>query len=132
MKPSMRAAATAVAVTSLGLVALGGAPASASAKKGCPYPAVCFYLTTSDYNNSHPTAQFKDVTTGFQTLGPQSRGAKGVVNTRNDDVVSIKFLDHGQGEFTTCLPPNKVWPVQSGITVTRVRIENRATCPEGP
>ncbi|MFB6839089.1 hypothetical protein [Streptomyces sp. NPDC056361] len=121
----------ALTLTTLSLVTLTSSPASATSRKGCPYPNVCFYLTKADYTDNHPTAMFKDFTTGFQTLGAQSRGAKAVVNTRNDDRASIKFLDGGN-EYTTCLPPNQDWPVQSGITVTKLRIESQSACPTGP
>lgn len=114
-----------------GLLALAAAPASAASSHGCAASSVCFYLKTTDYNNNHPTASYKDVTSSFQTLGSRGRGAKAIVNTRSSRV-QIRFLDGGHSN-TTCLNPRQVWaPVQSGFTVTAVKIESAAKCPIGP
>lgn len=122
--------AAAVALAAVSLVPLAGSPASAATRRGCPYPNVCFYLTKADYDSSHPTAMYKDVTSGYQTLGSQSRGAYAAVNTRSDDRAMIGFRD-SSGTYVTCLPPNQTWaPIYQ--TVLTVRIDTAANCPTGP
>lgn len=132
MKKPRTAALAASLVAAASLLGLTTTPATASSRHGCEWPNVCFYLTITDYNNNRPTATFQDVTSGFQTLGSRSRGARAIVNTRNDDRVMIRFSDAGMS-YTTCVEPNQSWtPVPSVLTVTHVKIETQSACPTGP
>lgn len=44
--------------------------------------AACFYPTATQWNAGAPTAAYQDVTSSYQNLGPNSRGADYVHNTR--------------------------------------------------
>jgi hypothetical protein len=103
-------------------------PASADSAYGCAYPRVCFYPNDSAIRAKAPTASYQDVTNSYQDLGPASRGADWVVNTRNDDRAYLRYLDGGTTrEF--CLAPNSNTFFVSSLTVTGIRIDNAATCP---
>lgn len=99
------------------------APASADSMSGCAYPRVCFYLTDNQYYSNSPTASYQDVTSGYQTLGSRSRGARWIVNTRNDDTAHLHFTDGS----TWCMTPGEVdlWTIK---TVDKIRISSSATC----
>ncbi|MEU9719947.1 hypothetical protein, partial [Streptomyces sp. NPDC047976] len=75
-----------------GLLALAAAPASAAAPHGCASSSVCFYLKKTDYDANRPTATYRDVTSGFVTLGARGKGAKAVVNNRGGRV-QIRYLN---------------------------------------
>jgi hypothetical protein len=98
-------------------------PASANSMAGCVYPRVCFYLTDDQYFGNAPTAAFQDVTSGYQTLGPRSRGARWIVNTRNDDTAHLHFTDGS----TWCMTPGEV-DLWTSKTVDKIRISSSATC----
>ncbi|GAA2597804.1 hypothetical protein GCM10010424_54550 [Streptomyces lienomycini] len=91
------------------------APQSAAAA-GCAYPYVCFY------KGSAKTGQFKDVTSGWQSLG-SSKGATKMVNTRHDDIVYTHFTN---GK-THCTPPGYVTTFGSWV-VDKVRISSASSC----
>jgi hypothetical protein len=99
-------------------------PAQADSANGCAYPRVCFYKTGNDWSTDHPTAAFQDVTSGYQTLGTQSRGSYGVYNTRNNDGALLHFTN-GQ---TRCLTPNRFLWAQDVGTVDKIRIMDSASC----
>lgn len=130
MKTRRTTVLAAAVSAAIGFSTLTAAPASADAEQGCPYPYVCFYLTMNDYNNKHPTAMYKDVTPGYQTLGSQSRGAKAIVNTRNDDSASLKLVRNGRN-VTDCISFNSTWanmtPQDPG-TVTAIKILDTYEC----
>ncbi|WP_236243635.1 hypothetical protein [Streptomyces sp. CC228A] len=90
------------------------APQAAAA--GCAYPYVCFY------KGSTKTGQFKDVTSGWQSLGA-SKGATSMVNTRRDDVVYTHFTN---GK-TWCTPPKTTTTFNSWV-VDKVRISSASRC----
>lgn len=130
MKTTRSIMLAAAVSAALGLSTFAATPASANSRDGCPYPYVCFYLTMSDYNNNHPTAMYKDVTSGYQTLGSQARGAKAIVNTRNDDSASLKVIQNGKAG-TTCISFGSTWAnmtSQDPGTVTAIKILNTYDC----
>lgn len=118
----MMAAAAGTVLAAAAVVAMA-TPASASTREGCTYPRVCFYLTEADYFANHPTASYQDVTSGWQILGSQSRGAPWIVNTRNDDVA---YLHYTNGS-THCVLPN-FDRFNGGLIVDKVRISSSSTC----
>ncbi|MEV2192689.1 hypothetical protein AB0I02_17125 [Streptomyces phaeochromogenes] len=123
-----RIAVVATAATALATAGLATAPtASADDYNGCGWPRVCFYLTDSDWNNGEPTAAYQDVTSYYQDLGPNSRGAKRVRNTRNDDRARIRYVSQSV-TYYTCVAPNTTHGFGPGITVTGIRIETQSTC----
>jgi len=128
-KRSLAVVSTALAAVSS--VALAMAPtATAGSAKGCAYPRVCFYLTASDWNSNSPTAAFKDVTPAYQNLGPRSRGADFVHNTRNDDRVYLRYIVNSTGTTRhLCVNPNTTAIFSSAYTVTGIRIETAPACP---
>lgn len=131
MKTSARLAVIGTAAGGLVAAALTVAPgASAGSYNGCVYPRVCFYLTTTDWNNAAPTAAFQDVTSYYQNLGSRSRGADWVRNTRNDDRAYLRYIRHSTGgtEYL-CVLPNQTAYFSSAYTVTGIRIDTAATCP---
>ncbi|MFS8198494.1 hypothetical protein ACLVWQ_07365 [Streptomyces sp. CWNU-52B] len=94
------------------------------------YPRVCFYLTDAQWADGAPTAAYRDVTTGYQNLGSQSRGANWVNNTRNDDRAYLRYIVVSTGATQyTCLPPNHHQQFSSNFEVTGIRIDTAATCP---
>ncbi|NEA64392.1 hypothetical protein [Streptomyces sp. SID12488] len=104
--------------------------ASADSYNGCTYPRVCFYLTTSDWNSGSPNAAYQDVTTGYQNLGANSRGADRVHNTRNDDRAYLRYIRNSTGATEyICVLPNVTAVFTSAYTVTGIRIDTAATCP---
>ncbi|MGH4029338.1 hypothetical protein ACQB60_10430 [Actinomycetota bacterium Odt1-20B] len=125
--------------TALSLLALTPAPAtaatsaaaSASAQHGCAWPNVCFYKTKADYNRGRVAASYKDITSRFQTLGPQSRGADVIYNTRKDDRVVLRLLNHGQS-YVACMKPKEVDEFGPGLTVIGVMIQDKSNCPPTP
>ncbi|MGV9414186.1 hypothetical protein ACWDOP_30170 [Nocardia sp. NPDC003693] len=116
------AATAALLIAGLGVIAGPAATqASADSKFGCNYPYVCFYKTGNDVATNHPTAMYQDM--GYwQTLGPNSRGALRVVNTRNDDGALLKFSDGS----TQCITPNYATLLYK--TVTQIKIMNSPNC----
>ncbi|MFD0502032.1 hypothetical protein ACFQ0G_01920 [Streptomyces chiangmaiensis] len=126
-----RTATVGMAAAALAATALVTAPtASATSYNGCTYPRVCFYLTDSQWNGGTPTAAYQDVTTGYQNLGPNSRGANWVNNTRNDDRAYLRYIVNSTGATQyLCLLPNYHVNFSSAFTVTGIRIDTAATCP---
>lgn len=118
-------AATAVL---LGTMIATAPTTSADSMQGCSFPRVCFYLKEADYEASRPTASYKDVTKNYQNLGPRARGSFWVVNTRNDDRVSLRYTVKGSTQFV-CLDPNHKFLFGGSGVVTGVRIETPAACP---
>ncbi|GAA2626422.1 hypothetical protein [Streptomyces vastus] len=101
-----------------GLIA-GAAPAAAApsgAQATCPYPYACII------KNGSIIGRFRDVTSGWQNLPSRPRGPLQVVNTRNDDVVYIRYSSGS----TACITPNTTWSTSS--TLTGIRISSSSTC----
>jgi hypothetical protein len=92
--------AAVVAVAGAGVM-VAPSPAQAYSQWGCVYDGVCFYLTLEDWDAQHPTSRWVDK--GYwQNLGSRSYGAFGVINTRNDDTVHLRFTNG----FELCIWPN--------------------------
>lgn len=124
-----RIAAVGAATAALGATALATAPsASADTYNGCVWPRVCFYLTSTDWNNGAPNAAFQDVTSYYQNLGSRSRGADYVHNSRNDDRAYLRYINASGGTSYLCLPPNATAYFPPATTVTGIRIDTAATC----
>ncbi|MER5889450.1 hypothetical protein ABT160_36975 [Streptomyces sp. NPDC001941] len=118
----------AAAVGTVCLAAPTAAPAAAASAaasvEGCPYPYVCFYLTSGDFDRKHPTAMYQDVTPGFQNLGPQSKGSFAIVNTRRDDDAVIRLVRNGKTS-NQCVGVNNIWTfVTYQGTATGIKIVN--------
>jgi hypothetical protein len=109
-------------IAAIGLV--GAAPAQADTQLGCNYPRVCFYPTFAYVNAHHPTASYKDITSSWQTLGYQARGAAGVMNTRNDDGARLHFTNG----TIVCLRPNTLLNAGAYGTVDKIRIMDSPSC----
>lgn len=110
--------AAGVLVLTAGLGVAGTAPAQA-APTDCPYPYVCFYKYGSKMG------QYKDVTSGYQSVG-KSSSATSIYNSRNDDVVYVRYSDG----LVRCAPPKAMldlarYPAKS---ITGVRISWSPTC----
>jgi hypothetical protein len=117
--------AAAVAATTLAMAPT----ASADSYNGCGYPRVCFYLTQSNWNNANYTAAYQDVTTSYQNLGANSRGADWVHNTRNDDRAYLRYIRNSTGATEyVCVPPNHSINFTSAFTVTGIRIDTASSC----
>ncbi|MGW6054442.1 hypothetical protein [Streptomyces sp. NPDC055189] len=131
MNSSKRIAVVCTAVAGLAATALATAPAaSADSYNGCAWPRVCFYQTNSQWNSASPTAAYQDVTTAYQNLGANSRGADWVNNTRNDDRAYLRYVVNSSGATQyLCLSPNHHVNFSSAYTVTGIRIDTAATCP---
>ncbi|MER6768329.1 hypothetical protein ABT013_00695 [Streptomyces bacillaris] len=117
LKQRLTGAAGVLALTA-GLGVAGTAPAQA-APKDCPYPYVCFY------QGNGKTGQYKDVTSGYQSVG-RSSSATSIYNSRNDDVVYVRYSDG----LVVCAPPKKQlnlsrYPAKS---ITGVRISSSPKC----
>ncbi|MBC7270520.1 MAG: hypothetical protein H5T76_17735 [Streptomyces sp.] len=126
-----RTAVVATAAAGLATAALASAPSAAAYDyNGCAWPRVCFYLTAGNWNNASPTAAYQDVTSSYQNLGSQSRGADYVRNTRNDDRAYLRYIRHSTGATEyLCVLPNQTAYFSSAYTVTGIRIDTAATCP---
>lgn len=128
MKKFLMAAVAAAAVAP---AALAAAPAQAASAHGCPWPYVCFYTKAGFYAGT-PSAMYKDVTSGYQTLSTRARGAWAVYNARNDDGARIG-TNIGS---VYCVRPNEVLlsgqfapdPVAGKVIVTKIRIVDSPTC----
>jgi hypothetical protein len=123
-------AVVATAAAALTTVTLATAPtASADSYRGCDWPRVCFYLTSSDWGDKDPTAAYQDVTTSYQDLGSRSRGADYVNNTRNDDRVYLRYIHNDTGATSyLCVSPNHTGHFSSNVTVTGIRIDTASSC----
>lgn len=84
---------------------IDGSPAYADSAFGCTYPRVCLYLDSSDWIARTPTAAYQQVTPGWQYLGPRSRHAYAVYNSRLDDTAWLLGAD----ETVACVEPNSTW-----------------------
>ncbi|MFI9588594.1 hypothetical protein ACIHCQ_44065 [Streptomyces sp. NPDC052236] len=131
MNMMKRMAAVGTAVAALAAGALATAPtASADSYNGCAWPRVCFYQTDSQWSSGSPTAAYQDVTTYYQNLGPNSRGADWVNNTRNDDRAYLRYIVNSTGATQYfCLLPNHHAYFSSALTVTGIRIDTASSCP---
>ncbi|GAB2977983.1 hypothetical protein GCM10023080_048800 [Streptomyces pseudoechinosporeus] len=129
-RTTKRMAVVATAAAALATTTLATAPtASADSYRGCDWPRVCFYLTSSDWVDDDPTAAYQDVTTSYQDLGSRSRGADYVTNTRNDDRVYLRYIHNGTGATSyKCVPPNHFQYFSSTFTVTGIRIDTASSC----
>ncbi|WP_217250974.1 hypothetical protein [Streptomyces sp. AC602_WCS936] len=129
-RTTKRSAVVATAAAALATTTMVTAPAaSADSRRGCDWPRVCFYLTSSDWNDDDPTAAFQDVTTSYQNLGSRSRGANYVVNTRNDDRVYLRYIHNGTGATSyLCVDPNHNQNFSNTFTVTGIRIDTASSC----
>lgn len=110
-----------VAVAALSLTGASAAHAEAPVH-GCSYPYVCFYVDANAWNANTPVAQFRDVTSSYQTV--KSRPHYYVLNTRNDDVAYLRLQDGSP----ICLPPNYQTVFTNAYSVTGIKISTRATC----
>jgi hypothetical protein len=88
-----------------GLLVTPASPASAGPPFGCERSAVCVYLTSADWIARRPTASFTAVTPDFVGLGPRSRHAYAVFNSRFDDVVYLMSRDQTE----VCVEPHSTW-----------------------
>ncbi|MES5819530.1 hypothetical protein [Streptomyces sp. RG80] len=123
-----RTAVVATAAAALAAGVLAAAPtASADDYNGCGWPRVCFYLTDSDWSDGDPTAAYQDVTSSYQTLGSNSRGANYVRNTRNDDRAYLRYINDGV-TYYYCLAPNSTYHFQPSSIVTGIRIDTASGC----
>jgi hypothetical protein len=111
-----------------GVVTVASAPpAQATSKFGCGYPRVCLWLTAGDWGAQRWTSAYRDVTSGWQYLGPRSRGSYALYNTRNDDGALVGFADG----TTDCVYPNSGLidiPGAFDKRVDKIRIMDSATC----
>ncbi|MFJ4568516.1 hypothetical protein ACIP4U_33630 [Streptomyces caelestis] len=131
MHTPRRVAAVGMATAAMVAAAIATAPnAAADSHKGCVYPRVCFYPTVTQWNNSAPTAGYQDVTSSYQNLGPNSRGADYVHNTRNDDRVYLRYTYNPTGQTgDLCVNPNTTAIFNSNFTVTGIMIQTAPSCP---
>ncbi|GGK78985.1 hypothetical protein [Streptomyces flaveus] len=129
-RTTKRMAVVGTAAAALATTTLAMAPtASADSYRGCDWPRVCFYLTSSDWGDKDPTAAYQDVTTSYQDLGSRSRGADHVTNTRNDDRVYLRYIRNSTGATSyKCVPPNHFQYFSSAFTVTGIRIDTASSC----
>lgn len=101
-----------------GLIA-GAAPVAAApsgAQATCPYPYACVV------KNGNIIGRYKEVTSGWQNMPSRPTGPLQVVNTRNDDVV---YLRYSTGSVV-CIVPNSTWSTSN--TLTGIRISSSSTC----
>lgn len=114
------------AFAAVGTLMASAPPASAEPTlHGCVYPRVCFYQTEAQYTAGSPTAAYQDPDYN-QTLGPRSKGADVVYNSRNDDTVLLRI---GSTSTAFCLDPNNTVYNDASVTVTAIRIRsNPAKC----
>ncbi|MWA15986.1 hypothetical protein [Streptomyces sp. BA2] len=97
--------------------AQAGAGAGAGTGAGCGYPYVCFYIGETE------SGRFKDITSGWQLLGP-SKGAEYAVNTRRDDGAKLHFTN-GR---TRCVAPGESKLLVPIGTVDKIRIMDSPQC----
>ncbi|BFV60493.1 hypothetical protein KCMC57_up55970 [Kitasatospora sp. CMC57] len=126
MKATRMARVVAVAGAALSMVALAVSPASATVKKGCPYPYVCFYVTATDYNNNHPTWMYSGW--DARATGVGGTGADYVVNTRNDDTVRLTGHTSTGEAIARCLAPNGTAIFSYREIVTGLDINDASSC----
>ncbi|MDX3696272.1 hypothetical protein PV726_39390 [Streptomyces europaeiscabiei] len=131
MHTPRRVAALGMASAAMVTAAIATAPsAAADSYNGCIYPRVCFYPTVTQWNNGAPTAGYQDVTSSYQNLGPNSRGADYVRNTRNDDRVYLRYTYNPTGATgALCVNPNVTALFNSNFTVTGIMIQTASSCP---
>jgi hypothetical protein len=114
-----------IAAGATGGALAGVTPAQAESAYGCGHPRVCFYLTQANWNARNYTAAYRDITSGYQTLGSTSRGAYAVFNTRDTDSVLLHFTDG----HTHCMEPSEgVIAADQRGKVDKVRIMNSRDC----
>ncbi|MET8832175.1 hypothetical protein ABZX40_41115 [Streptomyces sp. NPDC004610] len=126
-----RASALFTASAAVIAAAIATAPhAAADSYNGCAYPRVCFYPTATQWNAGTPTAAYQDVTSSYQNLGANSRGADYVHNTRNDDRVYLRYTYNPSGSTgALCVNPNTTAVFKSSFTVTGIMIQTASSCP---
>ncbi|MEV0895302.1 hypothetical protein [Actinoplanes sp. NPDC049802] len=96
---------TAAVCVATGLPLASGSPAAAGTAFGCHYPQVCLYQSGSDWEDRHPTASYRRMTSQWQRLGAGGRHSHAVYNSRNDDAVWL--LD--QDGTSACVKPGDTW-----------------------
>ena len=101
-------------------------PAQATTANGCTYPRVCFYKTSTDWDNNHPTAAYQDY--GDQALTTTARGSYYVYNTRNDDRAIITYTTGSGATRTKCVNPNRAAAIGEDGFATRINIQTTASC----
>jgi hypothetical protein len=121
------AAVTAAAVAGVGLAVTVTGPAQAA--DPCPYPYVCFADWNSMGTGYVVLAKFKVVTNYFQNVSGAASGADLVINTRHDDIATIRF-QYPTSEW--CIAPGQSrslnqYPNPTGVT--GIKIQNPSSCP---
>jgi hypothetical protein len=107
-------------------VVASAAPAQADSANGCNYPRVCFYKTSTNWDNNAPTAAYQDF--GDQPLTAAARGSYYVYNTRNNDRAIITYTTGGGSTRTLCVNPNRGRVVGDYGYATRINIQDTASC----
>lgn len=103
------------------MLTMTGTADAATAGTQCGYPYVCLYQGSSMRN---PTGRFRDVTSGWQWLS-RSRGARGFVNTRHDDVAYVLTT----GNQVICIRPGTTGGMgPDGGGIKAIRISSSARC----
>lgn len=103
-------------------VGLGATPAAADDFDGCPYPYVCLYNHWDTFGLYFYRYQ---VVTDYYQVPPVRTGSFTVANSRNDDVVHVRWKN-GAGTHVNCLPPNRA--MQNSGTITGIMIRPESTC----
>ncbi|MCX2969093.1 MULTISPECIES: hypothetical protein [Streptomyces] len=88
-----------------------------AASNTCSYPYVCLYV------HGNKTGQYRDVTSSYQSV-TRSATAQVIHNTRNDDVVHLRWSDGVE----TCVTPNTHQRIARPATLTGLRISWSASC----
>ncbi|MFJ4330756.1 MULTISPECIES: hypothetical protein [unclassified Streptomyces] len=127
LRRRLTSAAAAGVMAAAALVFGGTQPAVADQIGTCPYPYVCLYNSTTYTGNYYAAYQ---VVTDYYQVPPSRRQPITVVNTRNDDIVRVRYVAFGN-QFTACLPPGAriyVNPRGGNATVTGIMIRPASTC----
>lgn len=115
-----------LAASSVVATVLGAAvPAQATSAHGCGYPRVCFYKTSADWKNNHPTAAYRDY--GEQGLSERAAKSYYVYNTRNDDWAQITYQEPGAVYRSyLCLLPNRGRAIGTLGAAWRINIHSQS------
>lgn len=117
---SRKLALTGAAATVFGAtLVVTSAPAYAGGL-GCNYPSACLYNASEA-----KIGDFKVVTSGYQTL--YSTNVYYGVNTRNDDVVYIRYTN-GDEACMGSGNPNLVWNLRAFGVPNGIRISSESVC----
>lgn len=119
-----------LALAVVGLSIVQASPAAAADKFGCKYPRVCFYLTSSDWAARKPTAAYQIKTQDYQMLGPRSRHAHAVHNSRHDDAVLLMLPGRTAdgSDRTICVGPRKTRVLGAASKIIGVAIVDERRC----